>query len=62
MTHPLRKCPLCHQQSQRLFFPFCSKKCQSIDLCKWLNADYAIASEPIQESDQEKNYEEMEDE
>jgi len=43
------KCPICGRESD--FFakptgPFCSVRCQQIDLGKWLGEDYRI-SEPL---------------
>jgi endogenous inhibitor of DNA gyrase (YacG/DUF329 family) len=28
-------------------FPFCSQRCQLIDLGKWLDEDYRIPAEPV---------------
>lgn len=39
------KCPLCGKQTEQKYKPFCSKRCADIDLGKWLNEDYRIASE-----------------
>ena len=34
------KCPTCKKNAAEPFIPFCSKKCASIDLMKWLNDEY----------------------
>ena len=34
------KCPVCKKHANEPFIPFCSKKCASIDLMKWLNDEY----------------------
>ena len=34
------KCPVCKKLANEPFIPFCSKKCASIDLMKWLNDEY----------------------
>jgi endogenous inhibitor of DNA gyrase (YacG/DUF329 family) len=34
-------------------FPFCSPRCRTIDLGKWLSGDYRIPSAPTSESDLE---------
>tara|TARA_B100000575_G_scaffold62498_1_gene47591 strand:+ start:275 stop:454 length:180 start_codon:yes stop_codon:yes gene_type:complete len=34
------KCPICKKYATEPFIPFCSKKCASIDLMKWLNDEY----------------------
>lgn len=39
------KCPLCGKRTEQKYKPFCSKRCADIDLGKWLNEDYRIASE-----------------
>ena len=35
-----QKCPICKQIAKEPFTPFCSKKCASLDLLKWLNDEY----------------------
>ncbi|MDS7596145.1 DNA gyrase inhibitor YacG [Agrobacterium tumefaciens] len=42
---PLRKsqpCPECGRASTRENYPFCSDRCRSLDLARWLNGAYAI--------------------
>tara|TARA_Y100001970_G_C13829772_1_gene649124 strand:- start:98 stop:274 length:177 start_codon:yes stop_codon:yes gene_type:complete len=34
------KCPNCKKNAREPFIPFCSKKCASIDLMKWLTDEY----------------------
>ena len=34
------KCPVCKKIANEPFIPFCSKKCASLDLMKWLNDEY----------------------
>ncbi len=44
-TVPLRprgNCPICGKPSDRALRPFCSKRCASIDLNRWLSGRYAI--------------------
>ncbi len=36
------KCPECKKQGQTEFAPFCSKRCQQIDLGRWLNGSYVV--------------------
>jgi hypothetical protein len=42
------KCPICQKKaaarSQNGAFPFCSDRCKTIDLGKWLGGDYRIAT------------------
>lgn len=42
---PLRKpvpCPECRHPSHRDHYPFCSDRCRSADLSRWLKGSYAI--------------------
>ncbi|AGB72540.1 MULTISPECIES: DNA gyrase inhibitor YacG [Rhizobium] len=44
-VEPLRKarpCPECGRPSLREHYPFCSDRCRSVDLSRWLNGSYAI--------------------
>lgn len=50
-----RKCTICgkvltdeleRRSHVEHFFPFCSKRCQWVDLGAWLDADYKIISRP----------------
>ena len=48
---PLRKsrpCPECGRASTREHYPFCSDRCRSIDLNRWLSGSYAI---PVSEDE-----------
>tara|TARA_Y100001935_G_scaffold202296_1_gene170795 strand:- start:781 stop:960 length:180 start_codon:yes stop_codon:yes gene_type:complete len=36
------KCPTCKKVSKEPYIPFCSKKCASLDLVKWLNDEHQI--------------------
>ena len=40
------------------FRPFCSERCQLIDLGRWLEGDYAIPSDPSEEKIDEESGEE----
>ena len=53
------KCSLCGTAYEFIYvkgeplppnFPFCSKRCKSIDLGKWLNEEYRIST-PLPEAD-----------
>ena len=37
-------CPICQKATNPQFRPFCSKRCADVDLAKWLDGRYAIAS------------------
>ena len=37
-------CPICEKETVQAYKPFCSKRCADVDLAKWLNGSYALAS------------------
>ncbi|ATG34312.1 MULTISPECIES: DNA gyrase inhibitor YacG [Phaeobacter] len=37
-------CPICAEETQKDYRPFCSRRCADIDLAKWLNGAYATPS------------------
>lgn len=39
-------CPNCKKDAVQEYKPFCSKRCADVDLGKWLNGAYAVASQP----------------
>ncbi len=39
------RCPTCEAPTQRRFRPFCSKRCQDLDLGRWLRGSYRIPTE-----------------
>lgn len=47
------RCPTCKQDvvwsTQNLYRPFCSKRCQLIDLGEWANENHHIAGDEIEE-------------
>ncbi|PIP71534.1 MAG: DNA gyrase inhibitor YacG [Nitrospinae bacterium CG22_combo_CG10-13_8_21_14_all_47_10] len=51
------KCPICKKPSEKdrtrnPFSPFCSDRCRTIDLGKWLDGKYVIeGDEPIQDTE-----------
>lgn len=55
MTAPTeRRCPICQRPAappgERSPAPFCSPRCQMVDLGRWLNEAYVI-SEPVELED-----------
>lgn len=40
-----RACPECGRPSVREAYPFCSPRCKSVDLNRWLSGAYAILGE-----------------
>ena len=42
----MAECPQCGKKVEARFAPFCSARCQQIDLGRWLKGDYVIAGKP----------------
>jgi len=40
------KCPECGKPAAARFAPFCSVRCQQIDLSRWLKGDFVIPGKP----------------
>ena len=47
---PEPKCPICAKPRVMAYRPFCSKRCQQVDLGRWLGEVYTI---PVTEHDDE---------
>lgn len=39
------KCPTCKKDTVKKYFPFCSERCQLIDLYNWFNEEYCFSEE-----------------
>jgi uncharacterized protein len=37
-------CPICSKPVDAKYKPFCSRRCADVDLGKWLNGSYRVAS------------------
>ena len=52
------QCPICKKPVQfgDPFMPFCSERCQLLDLGKWANEEYVISTPaaPVQQDDEEE--------
>jgi len=49
MTTP---CPVCRKPSawaENRFRPFCSERCQMVDLGRWVQGDYRAPADPVGE-------------
>ncbi len=42
---PPTRCPICGKPARREVRPFCSQRCQEIDLGRWLRGSYRIPTE-----------------
>ncbi|WP_299553807.1 DNA gyrase inhibitor YacG [uncultured Tateyamaria sp.] len=38
-------CPICNEQTVKMYRPFCSRRCADIDLARWMNGAYAVPSQ-----------------
>ncbi|MFP4275454.1 MAG: DNA gyrase inhibitor YacG [Paracoccaceae bacterium] len=38
-------CPICKKPAAPRYRPFCSRRCADLDLARWLDGSYALASE-----------------
>lgn len=47
-----RPCPICSRMSIAEHYPFCSDRCRSVDMHRWLSGSYAI---PVAETDEEED-------
>lgn len=48
---PLVPCPVCKKPSSQHYHPFCSGRCQDIDLNRWLSGSYVIPGEAVEDED-----------
>ncbi|MBR1398870.1 MAG: DNA gyrase inhibitor YacG [Alphaproteobacteria bacterium] len=56
----MHKCPICHKVfTDEKYVPFCSKRCADVDLGRWFNGSYAVASEDLDEMETIELYEAM---
>jgi uncharacterized protein len=37
-----RPCPVCGKPARQRFRPFCSARCQTIDLARWIGGNYRV--------------------
>jgi endogenous inhibitor of DNA gyrase (YacG/DUF329 family) len=57
------RCPICKKpaapRSENPSFPFCSPRCRTVDLGKWLNEEYRVPveeeSDEVQDNPEEKS-------
>jgi len=55
------KCPICGKlTADTAYLPFCSKRCADVDLNRWFNGSYAVASEDLDELETEELAEALE--
>lgn len=44
-------CPICSKDAEPKYRPFCSKRCADVDLGRWLNGSYTVASQDEDEAE-----------
>lgn len=55
------KCPICGKlTAETEYVPFCSKRCADVDLNRWFNGSYAVASEDLDELENQELVEALE--
>jgi endogenous inhibitor of DNA gyrase (YacG/DUF329 family) len=47
----VRPCPICGKPSSPESRPFCSERCRSVDLNRWLSGSYAIPGRNDEDDD-----------
>jgi len=56
----MKRCPTCNKQVEWLdnpFRPFCSERCQLIDLDKWVSEEYRVPGKAIPTDSVDENEE-----
>jgi endogenous inhibitor of DNA gyrase (YacG/DUF329 family) len=48
MANVLSKCPICGRRSSAEHRPFCTPRCQEVDLGRWLTGAYRIPGPPAE--------------
>ena len=43
-------CPMCGENTDRRYRPFCSRRCADLDLGRWMNGAYRV---PLVETDED---------
>ena len=46
-TSPPKLCPVCGKPTSVRHKPFCSQRCATIDLARWLTGGYRVAGEEV---------------
>jgi len=44
-------CPICRKPASDKVHPFCSVRCQRVDLSRWLTGVYAVPGDPVPAAD-----------
>lgn len=44
-------CPICSKPANARYKPFCSQRCATIDLARWITGNYRVPSEELPEDE-----------
>ncbi len=45
-----KPCPICRNTAVKKFLPFCSLRCQRIDLGRWFSESYRVPTDDVPDS------------
>lgn len=45
-------CPICMDETDPRFRPFCSRRCADVDLAKWLSGSYALPVTELEDAEE----------
>ena len=45
-------CPICADDTDPRWRPFCSRRCADVDLARWLNGSYAMPSDDPEDAEE----------
>jgi endogenous inhibitor of DNA gyrase (YacG/DUF329 family) len=51
---PPKPCAICGKPRVPEYAPFCSRRCEAIDLGRWLKGGYVIPGAPVEEKGEEE--------
>ncbi len=40
-------CPICANETEQKYRPFCSQRCANVDLARWMSGAYAVPSDEV---------------
>lgn len=43
-------CPVCANETDPKYRPFCSRRCADIDLARWMSGSYAVPSDAVEDA------------
>ncbi len=47
----MARCPVCKEETEQAWRPFCSKRCADIDLGRWMTGAYSVPAEDTSDDD-----------